>query len=133
MTSYRRTIFVEFEGGKAAKRLRKAGAKIELGMGTVTRAVTSRAVRDTRQAAEAMGGVQEHILPGILIKGGNNVRLDFRNHPAIFGAVFGGGARPTTQQFDPWLGQDAYILFPELRGQEAMMDRIVTELIDRAL
>jgi hypothetical protein len=105
-------------------------------MGTVTRAVTSRGVAETRRAAESMGSVQAHILPGLNVYQGNNVRLDVRAQPAILGAVFGGGRRPTTRQFDPWRGsgrEAGYILFPELREQELFLDRTVTTLIDKAL
>lgn len=133
---YRRTLTVEFDGGKVARHLRRAGARIELGMGTVTRAVTSRTVAATTQAGNRLGGVHHHVLPGINIYGGNNVRLDTRNQPAVLGAVFGGGRRPTTRQFPPWRGshRDAgYMLFPELREQERFLDVTVVELIDKAL
>lgn len=134
---YRRTLTVEFEGGKAARQLRRAGARIEIGMGTVTRSVTSRAVAGARTRANQLGGVHQHILPGLLVAGaGNDVRLDARRQPAILGAVFGGGRRPTTRQFPPWRGSgrdSGYLLFPDLRQQERQIDTIVTALIDKAL
>lgn len=46
------------------------------------------------------------------------VRLFGDEEPAVFGAEFGGGARPTTRQFAPWRGkgEDAgYMLFPTIR------------------
>lgn len=134
---YRRTLTVEFDGGKVAKHLRRAGTKIEIGMGTVTRSVTSRAVAGARTRAAQLGGVHEHILPGLSIVGtGNNIKLDARAQPAIMGAVFGGGRRPTTKQFPPWRGagrESGYILFPDLRQQERQVDTIVVNLIDQAL
>lgn len=133
---YRRTLTVEFDGGKVARHLRRAGAKIEIGMGTVTRAVTSRGVAATHRAGNELGGVHRHVLPGINVMGGNNVRLDPRRQPAVMGAVFGGGRRPTTRQFPPWRGSGrgaGYMLFPELREQEAFLDHTVVELIDKAL
>lgn len=133
---YRRTLTVEFDGTKVAKRLHRAGVKIEVGMGTATRAVASRSVAASRSAAGQIGGVQRHILPGLNVYGGNNIRLDVRSQPAILGAVFGGGRRSTTRQFPPWRGSgrnSGYILFPELRQQERQLDRIVVDLIDKAL
>lgn len=132
---YRRTITVEFEGGKAAKSLKRVGAKLEIGMGTVTRKVTSGAVRGATQRGGQLGGVHRHILPGISARQ-NNIRLDPRRAPAVFGGVFGGGRRPTTQQFPPWRGsgRDAgYLIYPDLRDQEDQIDRLVVELIDKAL
>lgn len=133
---YRKTITVEFEGGgKSFKKLRRAGAKIELGLGTVTREVTSRAVSGARSTGTRLGGVHRHVLPGVVAQG-NNVKLDARSQPAILGAEFGGARRPTTQQFPPWRGanRDAgYMLYPSLRRQEREIDRIVAALIDKAL
>jgi hypothetical protein len=133
--AYRRTLSVEFEGGKAAKRLKRAGAKIEVGMGTITRAMTSRAVAGARRRGASLGGVHAHVLPGVRAQA-NNIKLDPRSQPAIFGAVFGGGQRPTTQQFPPWRGsgrEAGYMIYPDLRAQEREIDRLVVSLIDKAL
>lgn len=134
--AYRRTLTVEFDGGKIAKRIRRAGIKIEVGMGTVTRSVTSRAVRGARQRGAQLGGVHAHVLPGLNVVGGNSIRLNPRAQPAVMGAVFGGGRRPTTRQFPPWRGSgrnSGYMVFPDLREQERVLDRTVVELIDKAL
>lgn len=134
--AYRRTLSVEFDGGDVAKALRKAGVKIEVGMGTVTRTVTARAVTSAHSRAAGLGGVHRHVASGIAAQGGNNIRLDTRRQPAILGAVFGGGRRRTTRQFPPWRGsgrEAGYMLYPDLRAQEAQLDTIVTSLIDKAL
>lgn len=134
MASYRRTLTVEFEGEFGAA-LRRAGAKIEIGMGTITRTVTERTVTGARQTGAALGGVHAHVLPGLRARS-NNIVLDVRSQPAILGAVFGGGKRPTTQQFPAWRGsgRDAgYMVFPELREQESQIDRLIIELLNKAL
>lgn len=135
MASYRRTLKVEFEGGEAANALHRAGAKIEIGMGTITRTVATRAVAGARRRGASLGGVHKHVLPGMRAQA-NNIKLDPRSQPAIFGAVFGGGRRPTTRQFPPWRGsgrEAGYMIYPDLRAEERQIDRLVVELIDRAL
>jgi len=136
--AYRRTLSVEFEGGKVARDLRRAGIKIEVGMGTITRTITSRSVASAHARGRSLGGVHAHVVAqgAIFVQGGNSIRLDARKSPAIMGAVFGGGRRPTTQQFPLWRGsgRDAgYMVYPDLREQEGEIDRLVVELIDRAL
>lgn len=134
--AYRRTVSVEFEGTKVARHLRRAGAKIEVGMGTITRTVARRAVISAHATGRRFGGVQAHVIPGIYVQGGNNIRLDVRQQPAIMGAVFGGGRRPSTRQFPPWRGsgRDAgYMVYPDLLEQEAELETLVVDLIERAL
>lgn len=135
---YRRTLTVEFDGGKVARRLRRAGTRIEIGMGTVTRSVAARGTRDAQATGRSLGGVHAHVVDGggIFVMGGNNIRLDPRKQPAVLGAVFGGGRRPSTRQFPPWRGSgrnSGYMVFPDLRRQERQLDAIVTALIDKAL
>ncbi len=134
--SYRRTLTVEFDGDSVGRAVRKAGVKIELGMGTLSREVASRAVSSAHSRAAGLGGVHRHVASGISVVSGNNVRLDTRAQPAIMGGVFGGGRGPRTKQFPPWRGsgRDAgYLLYPDLRAQEAQLETIVASLIDRAL
>lgn len=136
--AYRRTLSVEFDGHKVARQLRKAGARIEVGMGTVTRAVVSRTVAASHARGRSLGGVHAHVVNqgAIHAQSGNNIRLDPRRSPAVMGAVFGGGRRPTTQQFPPWRGagrEAGYMVYPDLRQQERQIDTIVTNLIDQAL
>lgn len=134
--SYAKAITVEFDGNKVARDLRKAGARLEIGQGTFIREVTSRAASGAREYGSALGGVHHHVLPGIIVMGGNRIRLDARSHPAILGAEFGGGRRPTTQQFPPWRGAGrgaGYMLYPAIRDEEQEADRILTSLIEKAL
>lgn len=136
---YGRTLRVEFDGGKVARRLNRAGAKIEIGMGTVRREFTARSVGRARQTAGSLGDVHRHILPGILIIGGaaqSTIKLDLRKQPAILGAEFGGQRRSTTQQFRPYRGSGpraGYFLYPSLRAESRQLDRLVLGLIERAL
>jgi hypothetical protein len=131
---YRKTISVEFDGRGVARRLHRAGVKVEIGLGTLTREVARRGATGARQRGGSLGGVHRHVLPGLNVVG-NTIRLDVRRQPAILGAEFGGGRRPTTQQFPPWRGSDrqaGYMLYPALRAEEAHIDRAIVALIDRA-
>lgn len=54
----------------------------------------------------------------------------------IWGAEFGGGARPTTQQFLPWLGNDStagYFLYPTIRDMSDEMEARYWEAVMKAI
>lgn len=132
---YRKTISVEFDGPGVAGRLRKAGVKVEVGLGTIGREFGRRGVASAKQRGGSLGGVHRHVLPGLSISG-NVIKMDVRGQPAILGAEFGGGRRPTTRQFPPFRGSSrnaGYFLYLALRGEEAELDRLITGLIDKAL
>ena len=80
-----------------------------------------RIAREARSRGAGLGSVHGHVAPGI--KAVNQrpiIRLFGDEQPAIFGAEFGGGARPTTRQFPPWRGKGSdagYMLFPTIREQ----------------
>lgn len=132
---YAKTISVEFDGKGAAKRLRKAGVKIEVGLGTIGREFGRRSVADAKREGGSLGGVHRHVLPALSITG-NTIKLDARKQPAVLGAEFGGRRRSTTQQFPPFRGSGpraGYFLYPALRGQESEIEGLVTSLIEKAL
>ena len=50
----------------------------------------------------------------------------------FFGAEFGGGARPTTQQFQPHRGTEGYFFFPTLREDHGEIMETWLEAVDDA-
>jgi len=48
----------------------------------------------------------------------------------FFGFEFGGGARPTTQQFPPWLGRTGYWFWPLLRREMPALRRAYLKTLD---
>jgi hypothetical protein len=48
----------------------------------------------------------------------------------FFGFEFGGGARPTTQQFPPWLGRTGYWFWPLLRREMPALRRAYLQTLD---
>lgn len=69
-------------------------------------------------AATALGGVAAHVAPSITASAGvksASVGLGGPAYPMAAGAEFGGGRRPTTRQFKPWLGHEGYFLYPTIR------------------
>lgn len=48
----------------------------------------------------------------------------------FFGFEFGGGARPTTQQFPPWLGRTGYWFWPLLRRELPALRRAYLATLD---
>ena len=56
--------------------------------------------------------------------------------PFALGAEFGGGRRPTTQQFPPWRGSGktaGYFLYPTVRTLEKWIGETYLEALDDAL
>jgi hypothetical protein len=51
----------------------------------------------------------------------------------LWGLEFGGGARPTTRQFLPHLGQEGYALWPAVREHEERTMELYSEGLLRAL
>ncbi len=87
-------------------------------------------------AAASLGGVAAHVAPGIKASAGiKSGSVTLGSDPAAAGAEFGGGRRPTTQQFRPWLGHTGYFLFPTIRRDaerinttyRAALDAIIKE------
>ena len=48
----------------------------------------------------------------------------------FFGFEFGGGARPTTRQFPPWLGKTGYWFWPLLRREMPALRRAYMKTLD---
>jgi hypothetical protein len=93
-------------GKEAQGELKKANVSVATKEGT-----------RAQQAAFGLGGVAAHAAPSI--KGGGSTTwagIKFGSgHPEAMGAEFGGGRRPTTQQFKPWLGHTGYAIYPTIR------------------
>jgi hypothetical protein len=136
MASYARGFRVEFDNNKAAARLRKAGAAIEVGMGTVRREFAARGAERARAKGASLGSVHRHASAGISAVR-DTIKMDTGRHPEIMGAEFGGGRRPRTRQFPPFRGSGprtaGYMLYPALRELEGDLDTVIARLIDRAL
>lgn len=100
--------------------------------------IAGRVATEAAARATATGGVAALIAPSIrvgrervpVVRMGAATKLPPRNGVArkgkrqtigdvVFGAEFGGGARTTTRQFDPWRGADegaGYFLWPTVRA-----------------
>lgn len=95
------------------------------------KAQAGRIARLARSRGQSLGGVHAKAAPGIkAINQRPIIRLFGDQHPYIFGAEFGGGARPTTRQFPPWRGSGegaGYMLFPTMRRET---DEAASQYID---
>lgn len=49
------------------------------------------------------------------------------------GSEFGGGARPSTRQFPPYLGKRGYFLYPSMRRQASTLNAMWDEGIEKAM
>lgn len=99
--------------GVVAKEATRRGRS--LGSTAAKAAGSIKAAKQQRAAAVSIGGPQ---------------------FPFALGAEFGGGRRPTTQQFQPWKGHTGYFLWPAVREtREQFMhayERAIDDLMRRA-
>ncbi len=92
-----------------------------------------------RAAASALGGVAAHAAPSLKASAGvksAGVALGGGDHPEALGAEFGGGRRPTTQQFKPWRGNGAtagYFLYPTIRRDHEKIDETYRAALDKII
>jgi hypothetical protein len=73
-------------------------------------------------------------IPGVRAGGSQRVTTSEGRSPTagsvFFGGEFGGGARPTTQQFPPHRGRRGYWFWPTLRAKTGEMVEEWTEALD---
>lgn len=105
------------------------GAQRELKQANVD--IAQKEAERAQAAAHSLGGVAAHVAPSIKGGGGNAwAGIKFGSgQPAAMGAEFGGRGRPTTQQFQPFRGQQGYFLFPTIRRDSEDVTRSWTEAI----
>lgn len=129
------------------KTLRKLPKTASAELRDASQAIADKVAGDARGAATAQGGVARLVAPTIragrdrvpLVRMGSSARLpaDGRSRKGdrqtigdvIWGAEFGGGARKTTQQFRPHLGQTGYFLWPTVRGDRDFIERAYGDAI----
>lgn len=76
---------------------------------------------DARAGAFALGSVAAKAAPSVNAAArftGAGVSIGGAAYPFAGGAEFGGGRRPTTQQFEPWRGNGSnagYFVYPAIR------------------
>lgn len=117
-----RTGDVKIEGlRELAKALKEIGPDFPREMRKVNKDVAGGVAEHAQHNALGLGGVAAHAAPSLTSNGGVNsaaVALGGMAHPEAGGAEFGGGRRPTTQQFKPWRGSGSsagYFLYPAIR------------------
>jgi hypothetical protein len=93
--------------------------------GDVAREVAARA----QARANAQGSVHGHVSSGIGATS-EGLTLNVIEQPAIMGAEFGGGGRPTTRQFPPFTTA-GYMVYPELNDPATL--EFYADLIERGL
>ena len=129
---------------------REATAKLR----DASQAIAAKVASDAAAAARSQGGIAAIVAPTIragrdrvpLVRMGNSSPLPTSGNgwtrgrsgkrqtigDVIWGAEFGGGARPTTRQFKPWLGNDTgagYFLWPTVRGDREFIENAYGDAI----
>lgn len=91
-----------------------------------------------RDRANALGSTAAHVadaIKSVQSSTGVYIRLDGAAFPEAWGAEFGGRRRPTTQQFQPFLGRQGYFLYPtvEALSTDDEVDRRFGDLMESLL
>lgn len=117
--------------------------------------IAAKVSTDASGAARAQGGLSAIVAPTIragrdrvpVIRMGNSSRLPASGNgwerarggsrqtigDVIWGAEFGGGARPTTRQFRPHKGQTGYFLWPTVRGDGDFIEKAYGDALMEAV
>lgn len=97
--------------------------------------VAEREGQRAASAAHSLGGVAAHVAPSIKGGGGNAwAGIKFGGgYPMAMGAEFGGGRRPTTHQFKPWLGHTGYFIYPTIRRDNEEITSTWSEAIEELM
>lgn len=119
-----RTGSIQVEGLTELQRaLKELGGDLPKGLQQANKKVATTVADAARGNAAGAGGVLAHIAPSIKPSAGQksaSVGLGGPAYPMAGGAEFGGRARPTTQQFQPWRGNGSsagYALYPAIRSE----------------
>lgn len=136
------------------KTLRSLPKTASANLRDASQAIADKVAQDAAGDARSQGGVAALVAPSIrsgrdrvpVVRMGNSSKLpsDTRTRrgprqtigDVIWGAEFGGGARPTTQQFRPHLGNTGYFLWPTVRGDREFIEQAygdaILEAVDEA-
>lgn len=128
---------VNVEGLRELSRaLKDLGPEFPREMRITNKEVASSVADDARSRAFSLGGVAAKTAPTLKASAGATsagVAVGGPSAPWGPGAEFGGGARPTTQQFKPWRGNgpDAgYFLYPTIRDNAEQIEAQYREALD---
>lgn len=125
---------VEVEGlREAVKALKALDDKAPGELRDASKGIAEDVAGKAKARASSLGGVAAHVAPTISARAGATsagVGLGGAGNPEAMGAEFGGGRRPTTQQFQPWRGNGesaGYFVYPTIRDES---DHIVDQFTD---
>ncbi len=99
--------------------LRRIPKELEQEVKDASREIAERAVADIRRSANTRA--ERKAAQSVRARAGRDPRIAAGGGartvggPMFFGTEFGGGRRPTTQQFRPWSGTQGYWLYPTVR------------------
>lgn len=130
------------------KALRKLPKEAKAKLRDANVRIAAKVASDAASRATQVGGIARHVAPTIragrdtvpVVRMGSSQPLPVAGNgwsrsrdgkrqtigDVIWGAEFGGGARPTTTQFSPWRGNDdgaGYFLFPTVKDAHAFIAR----------
>jgi hypothetical protein len=122
------------------KMLRRLGGKeFQAELRKANKDIASEVADDAANIAYGLGGVAAHVAPSIAASAGftsAGVSLGGSAYPMAAGAEFGGGARPTTQQFKPWRGSGSgagYFVYEAIRRNAPDIGERFAEAADAIL
>lgn len=116
--------------------LKEVGPEAAKEMVKVGRGVAKDVASEAKGKAASLGGVAAKAAPSLKATAGSTsagVSLGGPSAPWAPGAEFGGGSRPTTQQFKPWRGNGpgaGYFLYPTIRDNDEKIESAYLEGIE---
>jgi hypothetical protein len=133
---------VRIEGMSSLRReLRRVSTEFPREIRTENLAVAQDVATRARSEASSLGGVHRHVQSGIkagATMSAGRITLDGIRQPAIFGAEFGGGRRPSTRQFPPWRGSGrnaGYMVYPTIWDRShdiaSQYEKLIDDLLKR--
>lgn len=128
---------IRIEGlNEVVARLKALDVGAEVGIRLANKEAATSVAQGAASAASALGGVAAHSAPAIKASAGiksAGVALGSDAYPMALGAEFGGGRRPTTQQFEPWRGHEGYFLYPTIRRDSERINETYRDALDRVI
>lgn len=139
-TSRVRSGIVDVEGLRELNRaLKELGPQFPKEMRAVNKKAAEEVSGEARAAALAQGGVAAKSASSIKVSAGAmsaGLAVGGSTAPWAVGAEFGGGGRPTTQQFKPWRGNGSnagYFVYPTIRENADEIESTYREGLDELL
>lgn len=133
------TVGVQVEGLAELNRALRAlgGREFQAEIRDAGKEIATDVAADARGIASGLGGVAAKAAPTVSASAGfTSAGVTLGGQPWSMGAEFGGGARPTTQQFKPWKGSGSgagYFVYESIRRNSTEIGERYQNALDQII